>query len=137
LLKQLSVEIRKLRVDLHKLQLDAQEGKIAQLGRELEQAQSDQRQLQEQEQAFNQEIADLDKRASQPTPAEGQVGAEAAKAGLLRNELERLRTEQQKIAQREAELAKLLGREQQRWQELIERGKQLKVEASEQKRSHL
>lgn len=136
LLKELSVEIRKLRVELHKLQLDNHEEKIAQLERELQQVQTDQRQLQEQEQAFNQEIAELDRRSGQSTPAEGQVGLEAAKAELLRNEVERSRAEQQKIAQREAELTKLLGREQRRWQELVERGKQLRVEGSEQQRSH-
>jgi hypothetical protein len=117
-LKRLAMESGKLRSELQQRRLENQAGKVAQLERELQQAQIEQRQLQEQEQAFNWEIAELGNLAGRSTPAEGH--AEAAKADLFRDELERLRVEQQRLAQREAELVKRLEREQQRSRELME-----------------
>jgi cell division protein FtsB len=132
LLQQLAREVSRLKFDLQKLQLEIQYGKVAQLERELQQAQASRKALEAEEAALLQGIAQLDQQLSQPAlaPAERRE-LEVSRAELGLSELERVRTEQQTLAQREEELGKRLGAARQRWQELFDKAKQLKAEAGE------
>ncbi len=132
LLAQLTVEVRKLRLDLLEQRLENQELKIAQLKRELEQVRVEQQEVQEKEQGLRQGIADLEKQLTESTlSATDREQLEAAKAGLVGNTLPRVRTEQQRIAEREAEVRERLERAEQEWQVLLDRAKAIPAEAGD------
>jgi len=126
LVKHLSTEVRALRLELCKLQLEFRQGKVAQLERELRQAQSDGRQMEVQERALRQDVAAIDQQLNDSTlAAEERKELEANKAEMLSGGLETLRAEQRTTAQRESELSKQLEQEQQRLQELLGKLKKL------------
>jgi hypothetical protein len=132
LLRQLMQEVKALKLEVYKLQLELQRGKIAQLEGELQQARSDQERLGGRESEFKQEIAEMEQQLGQETlTAEERMELEAAKASLLARRPAWLQVEQQRIAEQEAEVLKRLEQERQRWQELVEKGKELGIEAGE------
>jgi chromosome segregation ATPase len=132
LLNQLAHEVKTLKLEVCKLQLELQREKIAQLEGELQQAQIDKERMGEREGELKQEIAAVEQHLGQATlPAEERTELEAAKAALLAHGPAKLQAEQQRIAEQEAEVLKRLEQEQQRWQELVEKGKELGIEASE------
>lgn len=129
ILKQLSLEMSKLKSELYKLQLDNLQLKIAQLERELQQVQADKLQLVIEESDLNQEIADLETVLNEPTlEAEERMKLETARASLEGSKWGEVHTEQQALAQREAELRRQLEQQQRRLQKLFEKVGNLKVE---------
>lgn len=128
MLKQLYLEMGKLKSELYELQLDNQQLKIAQLERELQQVQADKLQLVIEESDLNQEIADLETALSEPTlEAEERMKMETAKS-LEGSRLGEAQTEQQRLAQREVDLKRRLEQEQRRLQKLFEKAGNMKVE---------
>jgi DNA repair exonuclease SbcCD ATPase subunit len=123
LLQRLAAEVRKLRSELLEQRLESQELRITLLKNELEQARATQQQLEEQERTISQEVAEVEKQLGQASlMVADREQLEATKAELVGG-LERLRVEQQKLAERKTQLLELLERAEQRRQELLEQAR--------------
>jgi chromosome segregation ATPase len=131
LLQQLAAEVRKLRSELLEQRLENHELKIALLKNELEQERARQQQLEEEERTLNQEDAEAEKQLGQAELiVADREQLEATKSELARR-LERLRSEQQKSAERKTQLLELLERAEQQRQTLLERARKFATEAGE------
>jgi predicted nucleic acid-binding Zn-ribbon protein len=129
LLQQLRAEVKKCRLEVVEQGIEFQQWKIKQLEREFQRVQSERQRLGEQEQSINQRIAELDSYAASAGPGqEGEVEESKAIKATISKGLKKLQTQQQPISEREAELAELLGQEQQRLEELLKKARQLKAE---------
>ncbi|HKQ79049.1 MAG TPA: hypothetical protein VJ810_35470 [Blastocatellia bacterium] len=121
-LSQMLVEISKLRSELEALRQEFQRGRIAELERELRLTQANAERLAEREREIHQQITALDQQLGQPSLSdEERKELEAEKAELAGDLLAPLRSEQQAVAEREAETAKRLAHEQQRLQALVDK----------------
>ena len=133
-LQQISAELRRLKLEVIQQAIEFQNWKIMRLERELQPIQNERQRLGEQEQAITQLGAELNNHAGNATPVQDAVGEiEAIRAAFIEKGLKELSLKQQLAAQRETELSEQLEQERQRLQELVERGKQLRVVAGERR----
>ena len=128
MLQQLAAEVRALKAEVQRLQLELQHEKLARLQRELQQAQTEGGRLAALRSELDFELAEVDKQLNQPAlTAEERQQLETVKAELAASRLAQLHTEQQALAQREAELNRRLEQEQQRLQELLKPAGSIKL----------
>ena len=121
-LSQMLAEISKLRSEFEALRQEFQRHQIAELERELGLTRANAERLAEREREIHQQIVALDQQLGQPSLSdEERKELEAEKAELAGDRLAPLRSEQQAVAEREAETAKRLAHEQQRWQALVDK----------------
>ena len=125
-LQQISAELRRLRLEVIQQAIELQNWKIKRLEQKLHSIQSHRRRLSEQEQAINQLNAEFNNHVGPVQETVEEI--EAIKAAYTEKGLKELSIKRQRIAQRETELSERLEQERQRLQELVERGKQLRVE---------
>ncbi len=127
LIARLLSEITKLKSELQALQREVQQRKIAELEREWRQTKANSERLAERESEVLQQLAALDQQLGQPSLSDDErKELEVEKTELAGDRLEPLRAEQQAVADREAETAKQLEQERQRWQSLLDKWKREK-----------
>ena len=121
-------EIIELRADVMEYLLDAQDRKIQALKLALEEVQHKQRRLQDEERQRLQQITDVEQQLASPQldrPERPQI--EVLGVQLATESAEKLRTEQAKMGEREAEIIQGLDREIQRGRKLQEKARQLQA----------
>ncbi|MEP7341689.1 MAG: hypothetical protein ABI977_28410, partial [Acidobacteriota bacterium] len=112
--RQLLAEIKQLRLDLLRQRLEFQQWKRQQIERELQSARAEQQRLAEEEEAMQQELAELNNTSG------GQSELELLKAELTGNR-KRLLAHQQPVHQRVAELTAQLNQEDMQLSQLTQR----------------
>lgn len=130
--KQLAAEVKTLKSEVFKLKLELQQSKVERLERELKEARTARQRMEERDNEFQREMAAMDERLSQPIyENEERIELETAKAKLMERGQPRPRATQQQVSQQENELSQRLAREQETWQEMVEKAKKLGIEIPE------
>jgi len=130
--KQLAAEVKTLKAEVFKLQLELQQSKVEQLERELQEARAARRRMEERDNESQREMAALDERLSQPIfENEERIELETAKAKLMERGQPRPRVTQQQVPHQETEISRRLAREQETWQEMVEKAKKQGIEIPE------
>src|SRR5262245_16287253 len=129
---QLVAEVKTLKTEVLKLKLELQQSKVERLERELHELQASKRKTEDRENEFKRELATVEERLSKPIyDNEERVELENARVKLMEKEQLRPRTAQQEVSQQETELSQRLAREQETWQEMVEKARKLGIEVSE------
>ena len=130
--KQLAAEVKTLKTEVFKLKLELQQSKVEQIERELQEVRAAKERMEERGNEFQREMAALDERLSQPIyENEERIELETAKAKLMERGQPRPRAAQQQVLRQETELSQRLAREQETWQEMVEKAKKLGIEIPE------
>jgi hypothetical protein len=130
--KQLAAEVKSLKAEVIRLKLELQLSKVERLECELQEVRAAKQRVEAQDNEFQREMAALDERLSQPVyENEERIELETAKAKLMERGQPRPRATQQQIWRQEAELSQRLAREQETWQESVEKAKKLGIEIPE------
>jgi hypothetical protein len=127
LVRQLAVEIARLRLEVTELKLELQQGKVAKLEKDLRQLQAGKRKFAARQAELQSEIATIDQHLNLPLAAEERVELESEKTALVEKAPEKLRVEEQSLGRQESELYGQLLQEQGRMQELKERLEKLQI----------
>ena len=128
--KQFAAELRELKIELLQQGIEFQEWKIKHLERDLQQLQTEQLRLGEQERTFNQQDAELEQNISNAPPVTEGVGElQVMKDDLTGKRMKDLQAKQQPLFQQEAELREQLKQEQVRLDELLKKVQKLKAES--------
>jgi hypothetical protein len=128
----LTEEVRSLKIELLTFRLELQQAKLAQLGREFEIARTAERQLEVQEQKINQELTEFDQRLGETDlePSE-RSQLETSKARMTQRGQQALQTQRRAILEQQAEVNQRLAREQEQWQKLVAKAKELGLQVNE------
>lgn len=129
-LRQLTAEVHKLRAELVHQQLEFQEWKLKELARELQQLHAEQQRLADEERALEQELGTLNDAAA-PIAPEAVSEAQALRASSSAR-TQKLRTRQEPLHQRLAELTAQWQQEETRRQQLVQQVQRLKPAAPTQ-----
>jgi len=130
--KQLAAEMKTLKTEVFKLKLELQQAMMERLERDLQEVRANKQRMEERGNEFQREMAALDERLSQPIyENEERMELENAKAKLMERGQPKPRAADQQVSQQEAELSQRLAREQEIWQEMVEKAKKLGIEVPE------
>ncbi|MGH9838967.1 MAG: hypothetical protein ACREEM_09295 [Blastocatellia bacterium] len=130
--KQLAAEVKTLKTEVFKLKLELQQSKVERFERELHEVRAAKQRMEERGNEFQREMAALDERLSQPIHEnEERIELETAKAKLMERGQPRPRAAEQQLSHQETELSQRLAREQEIWQEMVEKARKLGIEVPE------